>query len=1077
MRADTSHLVDGKYTFQSLVKIDQLRTMFERFSRATGIVAWLISIPDNEMLLTTGERAICAHFHRTFPVSRNLCDQCCQDLSGQVLAHRKSVRGYCPNGLIAAAMPILIGEVHVATLFAGQVLLEKPDQSDFKKRAESCGYDVNAYIKALEAIPVIPEASFDEALEFFGETAAILAEQGLKEIRNNQARKTLADQKRRLDYILWGTNAGTWEWNVQTGETIFNERWAGMIGYSLDELAPVSEKTRRTFCHPDDLKRSDALLQKYFKGESDYYECEIRMRHKNGDWVWVLDRGKVAFWTSDGKPLWMYGTHQEITERKLAEHFLRESEATYRNLFHNAQVGLFRTRIEDGKVLEANEQIARMFGFNDRESFIAGYATSENYVDPGTRAQMLKEIDEHGEITNFEARFYRKDGSIIWTSYSARLFPEKGWIEGVLVDITERKQTAQALAKNEKRLRSITDNARDYIFTKDAGRRYTFVNPAMQQLLGLSEDAILGKTPEEIFGSKQGAIVKAIDDRAFAGEVINETEILMVGGKEWFFNTVQVPLDVDANGNVQSIMGIVRDISDLKQAEATLREREENLRATLNSIGDAVIVADIEGRVVRMNPVACSLTGWDEDEARGRSIKAVFTIIDRETRESVAAPIDQVLADGTVTAQESEVILIARDDTEYHIAESAAYMRDSEGNITGAVLVFRDVTEKYRNEKELQRMQRLESLGTVAGGIAHDFNNLIMGVFGNIEMAKIELPEDHESYTFLEEAHGALESARRLTGQLLTFARGGDPVMEIVDTRALVAETAAFHLSGSNVRSAIALQADLWPIKADKGQVGQVLANLIINAGQAMPDGGVVHIEGQNVTYAPYQEGADAEGRGVQIIIRDEGAGIDPKIIERIFDPYFSTKPGGNGLGLAVAHSIVTKHQGRIRVSSIPDKGTTFAMVLPVGLSEEEQVMAGMSETIPAEASEPLKILLMDDDPVVLKTTPVMLQKYGHTVKTVMDGEAALETYAAAMKTDAAFDLVIMDLTIRDGMGGKEAVAALLKMDPSARVIVSSGYFSDPVMAHYEDNGFAGRLAKPYDIKELIGELSRVMAA
>jgi len=386
-----------------------------------------------------------------------------------------------------------------------------------------------------------------------------------------------------------------------------------------------------------------------------------------------------------------------------------------------------------------------------------------------------------------------------------------------------------------------------------------------------------------------------------------------------------------------------------------------------------------------------------------------------------------------------------------------------------------DITGRKKAEKEILRMHKLDSLGTIAGGIAHDFNNLLTGIFSNIEMAKMELPKNSPSSLYIQDAINAIYAARQLTGQLLTFAKGSAPLLSTVDTTALVKDTVNFNLHGSSISPEIKLQEGLWSINADKGQIGQVLANLIINAEQSMPSGGTLHVEGRNIPADEQFDSPDPTSEFVLITIRDEGIGIPPKIIEHIFDPYFSTKDTGHGLGLAVVNSIVEQHGGSISVTSSANIGSTFSLFLPsIPLSESDgNDMTSRTET--SNETSSLHVLLMDDEEIIRKIGKQLIEHLGHTIDIACDGDEALQKYSTAMKSSTPFDLVIMDLTIRGGKGGLETICELLKIDPGVRSIVSSGYASDPIMADCTAYGFSGKLAKPFMMNDLKQEIIRVM--
>jgi two-component system cell cycle sensor histidine kinase/response regulator CckA len=367
-------------------------------------------------------------------------------------------------------------------------------------------------------------------------------------------------------------------------------------------------------------------------------------------------------------------------------------------------------------------------------------------------------------------------------------------------------------------------------------------------------------------------------------------------------------------------------------------------------------------------------------------------------------------------------------------------------------------------------MDKLESLGVLAGGIAHDFNNLLMGILGNVSLAKM-LGSD-EIKEILSEAEKASKKASRLTEQLLTFSKGGEPVKEKTSIDNVIRESAELILHGSNVKCQCKFPENLWKVKADKGQISQVIDNIVINADQAMPEGGRILITADNVVLKKGNKLSLPEGKYIKITIGDEGMGIPEEYLEKIFDPYFSTKLKGHGLGMTTVYSIIRKHEGNIKVESILGKGTTFYIYLPAvegnGGEKEEGEIA-----LPLERK---KILLMDDEEIVRKAIGRMLKDKGFEVVFAEDGEEAIQNFREAKNSSHPFDAVILDLIIPGGLGGKETVKKIREMDTNVKIIVASGYSNDPVMANYEKYGFDGVIAKPFHIEELIKILKSIMS-
>ena len=508
-----------------------------------------------------------------------------------------------------------------------------------------------------------------------------------------------------------------------------------------------------------------------------------------------------------------------------------------------------------------------------------------------------------------------------------------------------------------------------------------------------------------------------------------------------------------------------------KEFEKALTIEKERLAVTLRAIGDGVIATDREGNIVLINKVGEELTGWNHDEAIGKPLTKVFHIIHQITRKQCENPVEKVLAKGVIIGLANHTVLISKDGTERILADSGAPIRDMDSKIIGVVLVFRDVTLQARLEAERHRSQKLESLGVLAGGIAHDFNNLLTVILGNVSLAKTETLAESKAHKNLIEAERAIIRTKDLTAQLLTFARGGAPVKKVFSLKKLIDDASRFSLRGSNVSCTISLADDLYPVEADEGQIGQTLNNLLINADQAMPQGGTVEIRGENITLGKRTSLPLDEGTYVKISVKDQGIGIQEEHLSNIFDPYFTTKQEGSGLGLASAHSIIKKHDGYISVESIVGAGTTFHIYLhasegTVPEEEHEDDVIFMGEG---------RVLLMDDEEIVRNAAEGLLESLGYEVILVPDGGEAIRLYGEAINSGNLIDVVILDLTVPGGMGGKEAILKLLEIDPDVKVIVSSGYSSDPIMANFREYNFKGCLAKPYRLVDLATVLQEVL--
>jgi len=679
----------------------------------------------------------------------------------------------------------------------------------------------------------VPHAFSDEhiqLLRFVGNMATVV-------YQNILAREAIAVQKQRLAGILRGTNSGTWEWNVQTGETVFNERWAEIIGYSLEELSPVYIETWTSLCHPDDLKASGQLLERHFQGELDYYEFESRMKHKSGAWIWILDRGRVVSWTDNGKPLLMMGTHQDITERKQAEEALKESENRYRLL---------------------------------------------------------------------------------------------------------------------------ADNASDVICTMDINLRLTYVSPSIMKLRGY--------TPKE----------------------------------------------------------------------SMEMELQEHMPPKALSIVQKILSEELEKE---------SAPGVDKDRSR---------VIELE---------QYVKGGGRVWTE-----------------VSTSFLRDKDGSPTGIIGIIRDVTERKQAEKEkaklesqLRQAQKMEAVGRLAGGVAHDFNNILTGINGYAEMILEGLEPGDPMRADMEEIKSAGKRAAGLTNQLLAFSRKQVISPKVVSPNEILENSQKMlrRIIGEDIDFVFVPAKRLGRIKADPAQLDQILVNLAVNARDAMPDGGKLTIETQNVTldqeFCDSHVGAEP-GDYVMLAVADNGHGMDEETLSNIFEPFFSTKEKdkGTGLGLATVYGITKQNNGFITVYSEPSNGTTFKVYFPRVQDKAEKLTKDKGSDLPIGTET---ILLVEDEQMVRGLAKKILERQGYKVITMENGGTA---YAYYENHDDPFDLLLTDV-VMPSMNGRDLYNKLREKRPELKAVFMSGY-TENVIAHHGvlDEGISF-IQKPFTIKTLAMMVRKVL--
>ncbi|TFH48455.1 MAG: PAS domain S-box protein [Methanothrix sp.] len=513
----------------------------------------------------------------------------------------------------------------------------------------------------------------------------------------------------------------------------------------------------------------------------------------------------------------------------------------------------------------------------------------------------------------------------------------------------------------------------------------------------------------------------------------------------------------------------------VRQLEQQSRARQETILALEESVerysdlvdnaGDLIHSVTPDGTFLYVNRAWREALGYSEEEIDGLSI---LDIISPDCHDRCQETFKRIISEEDVHS--IDTVFVSKEGRKI-IIEGNACCKFQDGKPVSIQCIFRDVTEKKKLEEELLKGQKLESLGVFADGIAHDFNNLLTAILGNISLAKIYLNGQDEAYKRLDMTEKVCLRARTLTQQLLAISKGGAPIKKTTPITALIKDSTSLILRGSHVKCVYDLAEDLWSVEVDEGQLSQVTQNLAINASRAMPSGGILTIRARNVDIAPHNLLTMPAGRDIELAFQDEGAGIPQEHIDKIFDPYFSSKRTGSGLGLTIAYSIIKKHDGTIIVDSEIGKGPTFIIYLPA----TDKTAAVRKENEETSTTSQGRVLIMDDEEIVREIAIEMLGYIGCETAAAKDGSEAIELYMKAKEEGKPFDAVLMDLTIVGGMGGKEAIMKLRAIDPDVKAVVSSGYANDPIMANYKEYGFCGVVPKPYKIHELSSTFGRIL--
>jgi len=1013
-----------------------------------------------------------------------------------------------------------------------------------------------------------------------------------------RAELTLADERRRLADIIRGTNVGTWEFDVNTGISVISDRWAEILGYTREELSPITMQKWNELTHPDDLRASNEALRQHFEGERDYYECELRMRHKNGNWVWVLDRGRVHTWSDGGKPLLMSGTHQDITERVRTRDELQKRENFLQAVFDGIEDGI---SVLDSSltILRVNKATEKMFEQSlplpGKKCFQAYLGAAEPCtVCPTQRA--LKTLTPQME----EIPVVGAEGQRRWLELHAfPLSDADGKCTGVikyLRDITERHAAADELARSEIKYRTLFESAQDAIFLM---KNYLFVdcNSTTCVMFGCTREQILQQSPVKFSPARQP---DGTESTKKALEKMNEA----MAGRPQFFEWTHAKLDgtcfdaeVSLNGvqiaGEQYILAIVRDITERKQSQKALERSLSLQRATIESTADgilvvdqvgkvssfnrkflemwripefltvlkddekllkyvvdqlkdpqrfiervkqlyanpvsqsydsiefkdgrlferysqpqrvgdevvgrvwsfrdlterkrvemelarlataaeqaaeAIVITDLEGQIEYVNPAFERISGYRRDEAIGKNMR---TMSSSEHDDDFHNELWRVLREGQVWT--GCLRSCRKDGSVYEEECSISPIRDQYGVIVSYVAVKRDVTQEAELENRLRQSQKLEAVGLLAAGIAHDFNNLLAGIKGFAELLTLDEEAGPKVSGYAQEILKAADRAADLTGQLLAFARKGRFLSILVNVNEVIDEVKAMleHSIDRRIEIKQNYYAQRPFISGDPSQIQSAILNLAINARDAMPEGGQLTFQTENVhldeTYCQLHSLDLGAGDYLAVSLADTGIGMDEAVMAHIFDPFFTTKAQGQGTGLGLpgVYGCLRNHHGSVEVTSQPGGGSTFRLLFPVTAEEDKQA-------VPSERRLKLtgeeRLLLVEDEEVVRNLAIKILTNAGYRVTACADGPEAVELYRDGA---AEFDLVLLDMML-PRMHGKDVFAALKQINPHVCALLMSGYTNSDVQ-EVLDQGIKGFIPKPFRSKQLLQKIREAL--
>ena len=647
--------------------------------------------------------------------------------------------------------------------------------------------------------------------------------------------------------------------------------------------------------------------------------------------------------------------------------------------------------------------------------------------------------------------------------------------QGVIQEISNYQVVQEELRRWDQELCSLTENLPDIIGRLDRNHLILYLNRWLKSPDPIPPERYLGKDLREL-GLSQ-SVFDLFDEKiqmvfARGASAVLEMTHQTFQGMRMF--EVRFCPESDEQKNIVTVLLILRDVTDVRAAESAFQESDQNFSQLAETIDSVFWIWDIEQqRIVYVSPAYARLWGGDEKKLLNNPVDWLRVVSPEDKRR-----VEHLfLRHMNGKSLDIEYRIIGKNHEMRWIHNRTFPVKNPSGEVLRVIGLAQDVTERKKWEEERVRAAKLESLGLLAGGLAHDFNNLLTAIVGQLSLAKYGLDHSHRLFPKIAEAEQASLRAQDIARQLLTFSKGGVPVKKEVSLNEILEDNVRLALAGSKVRPVFHIPSDLWSVDVDVGQICQVIHNLVINARQAMEDGGECIIEAQNL-YKDEVESVRFDhlpetfpARWVRIGILDKGVGITKENLAKIFDPYFTTKSTGSGLGLATSYSIIKSHGGTLSVQSEVAKGSTFFFVLPAISNESISEYSVETDVKIGEG----KVLIMDDEVQIRKVLGEMVETCGYDCQTAKDGEEALSVFKEAQIAGDPFAAVILDLTIPGGLGGKDVIIKLLDLDPLVRAIVVSGYSNDPVLANYQDYGFKGRVAKPFNLVDLSSVLNAVI--
>jgi PAS domain S-box-containing protein len=827
---------------------------------------------------------------------------------------------------------------------------------------------------------------------------------------------------------------------------------------------------------PDTFKKDMSAKMEEAKKTGKTLEIRGILADTEGNQLWYQHLIAPVY-DEQGKPEYLLIVSMDISQQKKAEEALliakeraEESEERYRALAESAQDFIVIHDME-GRIEYVNKPALKFSGLSKEELYNANIL---EFVPEEFRPYMMDRYQQRSDgfkgLNLYESKFMNKKGeSLPVEAVSTTISSESGPPRILIIarDISERKRTEAALRESEERYRNVFINSPVGIYRSSPEGKFIMANPTLLNMLGydsfkeLSEIDIykdIYLNPEERY-----TFCETIEKEGYTENY--ERRWKRKDGKIIYVNENARAIS-DSSGNYIYYEGTVEDVTRKKEAEKELIESEERFRTTFEQAAVGIAHITPLGEFIRVNERFCEIIGYSESEMKAIEFQ---TMIHQDDFMLPVSYIDKQM-NNEINSFRVEIRYSHKSGRYVWINLFSTAVRDDSGKIKYIVLAADDITQRRKAQAELQRVSKLESLGTLAGGIAHNFKNILASISLSAELARLK-PGKLNKY--LDIIENSVEKATALATRFQLFTKGGEPVKEIIEIGKVIEEAISMALSGSNCVAEVTFDPDINSVNADPRQMNELFMNLLINAKQAMPRGGNIFITGENITLEENEIASLSAGEYVKIALEDEGIGITAEDLKYIFDPFYTTKEEGHGLGLSSVHFIVQKHHGHIGVYSEIGSGTKFNIYLPA----DDEIPARLPEPDEEIAKgEFSRILIMDDEDHIRESIIEFGEALDYRIVGVSKGEEAIMAYKEAYDSGEPFEAVILDLTVKGGMGGKETLEELRSFDPKAKAIVFSGYSNKPIVAHYRDYGFDAKLVKPVSVKQLAKTLREVLA-